>query len=100
MNFRNLFVVLTLKDDKEKFSVEAFRKNQKTNHNELLITLFDQPLWVDSHKVALYKGRGSTFCWKDHEEGRYVELNETNQVCPECGWWKCHVCASCRCNKP
>lgn len=100
MNIKNLYVVLTLKGEPENFLVEDYRYNEATVHNELLITLFGQKLWVDAHRVGLYKGRGSTFCWKDHQEGKYVELNEKNSVCPNCGWWKCHQCNSCRCNKP
>ena len=99
MNFKNLFVCLTLKDVEEKFPVEGFQKNETTGHKELLITLFGQRLWVDAYAVKLYKGRGSTFCWKDRQEGRYIELTDKNEVCPECGWWKCHYCGSCRCNK-
>jgi len=100
MNIRNLFVCITFAELVEKFPVEKCRYNEETGHHELLITVFAQPLWVDAQAVALYKGRGSAFCWKDYQEGKYVELNEKNAVCPVCGWWKCHVCSSCRCNKP
>lgn len=100
MNIKNLFVVLTLKRDKQQFPVEGYRKNQETGHMELLITLFKQKLWVDAHEVTLYKGRGTVFCWKDFKEGRYIELNDTCEVCPDCGWWKCHYCGACRCNYP
>ncbi len=100
MNLKNLFVVISFKDKPEKFKVEGYRKNEKTGHNDLLITIFNQNLWVDAHEVQLYKGRGSAFCWKDYQEGRYIELNDACAVCPECGWWKCHYCDSCYCNKP
>lgn len=100
MNLKNLFVVFTMKDQPVNFMVEGYKKNEKTGHNDLLITIFNQSLWVDSHAVKLYKGRGSTFCWKDYQEGRYIELNDSCPVCPECGWWKCHHCGSCYCNKP
>ena len=100
MNFKKLYVVITLKEQAEKIPVEGYRKNQETGNNELLITLFGQKIWLDAHQVKLYKGRGSTFCWKDYKEGKYIELNETCEVCPDCGWWKCHYCGSCRCNRP
>ena len=99
MNIQNLFVIITFKDVAEKFTVEDWRKNDHTKGKDILITLFKQPLWVDACLVQLCKGRGSTFCWKDHQEGQYVELNEKNEVCCICGWWKCHVCSSCRCNQ-
>ncbi|VBB06806.1 Hypothetical protein LUCI_2043 [Lucifera butyrica] len=99
MNIKNLFLVITLKDDPFKVPVEGYRQN-KSGNNELLVTLFDQKLWVDAHAVKLFKGRGSTFCWKDHQEGIHIELNETCEVCPDCGWWKCPHCGACRCNKP
>lgn len=100
MNFKNLYVIITLKDVPEKFPVEGVQKNLSTGNNELLVTIFGQKLWLDASKVKLYKGRGSTFCWKDCEENRYIELNDQNEVCPVCGWWICHYCKSCRCNYP
>lgn len=100
MNIKNLYVMLTLKELPEKFPVEAYQKNQQSGNNELLITLFGQKVWVDAQSVRLLKGQGSTYCWKDYEKGRYVELTEGCAVCPACGWWKCPECGSCRCNKP
>jgi hypothetical protein len=99
MNYKNLYVIITLQDDPKKFKVEDYQKNSESGHNELLIRLFNQNLWVDAQQVKLYKGPGSAFCWKDYQEGKYIELNETNSVCPECGWWKCNDCGSCYCNK-
>lgn len=100
MNIKNLCVVLTLKDNAKEFPVEGYRVSSQTGHNELLITVFDQKIWVDAQEVKLYKARGSTYCWKDHAEGRYIVLNESCDVCPQCGWWRCPYCGSCRCNKP
>lgn len=99
MNIRNLDVVLTLKDQPEFFPVEDFRLNA-SGYNELLITLFGQKVWVDARNVALRKAIGAVWCWKDHREGKHIELNESCQVCPVCGWWICHFCGSCLCNKP
>jgi hypothetical protein len=100
MNYRNLFVVLTLKDAPEKFPVEGYRKNETSGHNELLITVFGQKLWVDAHAVKLCKQQGRAWCWRDYREGRYIELDEGCEVCPGCGWWRCPYCSACRCNKP
>lgn len=100
MNYRNLFVVMTLKDEATQYPVEGCRKNEHTGRNELLITLFGQKLWLDAHCVKLIKSRGRTWCWQDYRQGQYIELNESCEVCPECGWWRCSHCGSCRCNKP
>lgn len=99
MHIRNLYTRISFAKQVEQFPVEQCRFNEKTRHNELLITVFGQQLWIDAQSVTLYKAHGSVFCWKDLQEGKYVELNEKNKVCPVCGWWKCHACDSCRCNK-
>lgn len=99
MNIKNLYVVCMSSDKREKFKIEKFRKNQETGHNDVLITAGDQKIWLDTHEVTLYRDQGSVFCWKDHGKGVYIELNETDLVCPECGWWKCSNCGSCYCNK-
>lgn len=99
MNIKNLYV-LDMKCNKgEKIKIEEYRKNQETDHNDILITIANQKIWVDAHDVILYRDQGSVFCWKDHKEGIYIELNEANSVCPACGWWKCSHCGSCDCNK-
>lgn len=100
MNIKNLHVRITFKQSTESFPVEGYRRNEQTGNNELLISLFGQKVWVDATKVTLAKLRGSTWCWRDHREGRYIELNESCSVCPRCGWWECPYCGSCRCNKP
>ncbi|BBB92751.1 hypothetical protein MAMMFC1_03447 [Methylomusa anaerophila] len=100
MDYKNLYVIITLKDQPGQFPVEGWRLNPKSMHKELLITLFEQKIWVDSHQVRLRRGAGTTFCWNEYNQGEYVTLNDQNVVCPECGWWICHKCGSCRCNKP
>ncbi len=100
MNIKNLYVLWTDKDTIEKFKVEACRKNNETGHNDVLIIVSMQKMWMDAYDVVLYRDQGSVFCWKDYNDGKYVELNESNPVCPECGWWKCNFCGSCDCNKP
>lgn len=100
MNIRNLFVCIRFGKNTEQFPVEQCRYNEETRKNELLITVFNQKLWIDAQSATLYKAHGSVFCWQDLAGGKYVELNEKNEVCPVCGWWKCHCCSSCRCNKP
>jgi len=99
MNIKNLYVVYTKDDKKEKIKIEDYRINQETGHNDLLFTIGNEKTWVDAHDVVLYRDQGSVFCWKDHHEGMYIELNEMNLVCPVCGWWKCSHCGSCYCNK-
>ena len=98
MNTCNLYVEIIWKEAPVRHAVTEWR--QEGGGNELHITVFGQSLWVKADAVKLHKGRGSTFCWHDHSRGQYVELTEKNEVCPVCGWWICHVCASCRCNKP
>lgn len=99
MNYQVLYVVLTLKDEPEVFPAEDHRYNQEQGCHELLITVLEQKLWVSTRAVKLKKIAGATFCWQEYEQGQYVELNKANDVCPECGWWRCHICDSCRCNK-
>lgn len=100
MNYRVLYVILTLKEEPEPFPAEDYRYNREKECHELLITVFGQKLWVDTRGVKLKKTSGATFCWKEYEEGKYVELSQSDIVCPECGWWRCHECDSCRCNIP
>ncbi|WP_094604694.1 hypothetical protein SPSIL_020740 [Sporomusa silvacetica DSM 10669] len=100
MNYRVLYVILTLREEPEVFPAEDYRYNQENSCHELLITVFDQKLWVDTRAVKLKKVSGATFCWREYEQGQYIELNQSDTVCPECGWWRCHDCDSCRCNKP
>lgn len=100
MKYNVLYVILNLKGAPEVFPAEDYRFNEKSGLHELLITVFAQKLWVDTRSVILKKIAGASFCWKEYEQGEYVELNQSNAVCPECGWWRCHVCDSCRCNKP
>lgn len=100
MNYRVLYVCLTLKEEPEVFPVKDYRYNQEKGCHELLIMVFDQKLWVDTRRVKLKKVTGAAFCWKEYEQGQYIELNQENAVCPECGWWCCHACHSCQCNKP
>ncbi len=99
MNYRVLFVIITLREEPEIFPAEDYRYNQEKSCHELLITIFDQKIWVDTRGVKLKKVTGATFCWKEYEQGQYIELNQCDAVCPECGWWRCHDCDSCRCNK-
>ena len=100
MNCHVLCVILTLNEAPEVFAAEDYRYNQETACHELLITLFDQKLWVDTRRVKLKKVTGAAFCWKEYEQGQYIELNQADSVCPECGWWRCPACHSCQCNKP
>ncbi|SDE83755.1 hypothetical protein [Sporomusa acidovorans] len=100
MNYSVLYVIFTLREEPEVFPAEDYRYNQEQACHELLITIFNQKLWVDTRAVRLKKIAGAAFCWKEYEEGKYIELNQANAVCPECGWWRCHVCDSCHCNKP
>jgi hypothetical protein len=100
VNYSVLNVVLTLKEEPELFQAEDYRYNQEKSCHELLITVLGQKLWVDTRAVRLKKLTGATFCWTEYEQGQYVELTPANSVCPECGWWQCHLCASCHCNKP
>jgi hypothetical protein len=99
MNIKNLYVVWMYTDKMEKFKVESYRKNNETGHNDVLITVSGQKMWIDAYDVVLYRDQGSVFCWKDYNEGKYIELNESSPVCPVCGWWKCNHCGSCDCNK-
>ncbi|CVK17834.1 hypothetical protein [Sporomusa sphaeroides] len=100
MKYNVLYVILSLKGVPEVFPAEDYRFNEQNGVHELLITVFGQKLWVDTRSVMLKKIAGASFCWREYEQGKYVELNQSNAVCPECGWWRCHVCDSCRCNKP
>lgn len=100
MNYRTLYVILTLSEEPAVFPAEDYRYNQENSCHELLITVFDQKLWVDTRAVKLKKVSGATFCWQEYEQGQYIELNQSDTVCPECGWWQCHECGSCQCNKP
>ena len=100
MDYTRLYVVLTLKEEPEVFPAEDYRYNKESHCHELLITVFSQKLWVDTRAVKLKRVAGTAFCWKEYEQQQYVGLNESNHVCPECGWWRCHQCDSCRCNKP
>lgn len=100
VKYNVLYVILTLKDQPEAFPAEDHRYDPDKGCHELLITVLGQKLWVDTRSVQLKKVAGSIFCWKEYEQGQYVELNQSNTVCPECGWWRCHECNSCRCNKP
>lgn len=99
MNIKNLYVVWMNTDKMEKFKVEACRENHETGHNEVFITVYGKAMWIDAYDAVLYRDQGSVFCWKDYNEGMYIELNESNPVCPICGWWKCNYCGSCDCNK-
>ncbi|MBP2634991.1 MAG: hypothetical protein H6Q72_898 [Firmicutes bacterium] len=100
MNYHVLGVILTLNEEPEVFVAEDYRYNQEKACHELLITIFGQKLWVDTRCVKLKKITGAAFCWKEYEQGQYIELNQGDVVCSECGWWSCHVCHSCQCNKP
>ncbi|AIF52212.1 hypothetical protein [Pelosinus sp. UFO1] len=99
MDIKNLYVVVVRDDKQEKIKIEEYRKNNSTGHNEVLFTLDNQKAWVDAYDVLLYKDLGSVFCWKDYNEGKYIVLNESNSICPRCGWWICHHCGACYCNK-
>lgn len=99
MNIKNLHVIWEDKNKKEKFKVEAYRENNETGHKNVLITVSNEKIWIDAHEIVLYRDQGSVFCWKDYKEGKYIELNETNFVCPNCGWWQCNHCGSCDCNR-
>ena len=99
MNFKNVYVMWMINDNMEKIKIEECRKNEDTGHNDVLITMQNQKIWVDACDVLLYRDKGSVFCWKDYNEGKYIELNESNDVCPYCGWWKCNHCGACYCNK-
>ncbi len=99
MNIKNLHVLYGEGENKKKIKIEDYRKNKETGHNDVLIIMSNQKHWVDVFDVKLYRDQGSVFCWKDYSEGVYIELNESNPICPECGWWKCNHCGSCYCNK-
>ncbi|WP_371371465.1 hypothetical protein [Sporomusa aerivorans] len=100
MNYHVLYVILTLNEEPEVFPAEDYRYDREKARHELLITVFEQKLWVDTRAVKLRKVAGAVFCWNEYEQGQYVELSQSNTVCPECGWWRCHLCDSCHCNKP
>ncbi|MDF2635719.1 MAG: hypothetical protein K0R78_2593 [Pelosinus sp.] len=99
MNIKNLHALYGEREKKKKIKIEEYKKNKETGHNDVLITVSNQKIWVDVHDIILYRDQGSVFCWKDYKEGIYIELNESNSVCPECGWWICNHCSSCYCNK-
>ncbi len=99
MTGKDLKVIMTLKTEPEYFMVEDCRTSDQSGQNELLITFFEQKVWVNAGQVKLYKEHGSTFCWRDFEENCYIELDHSCEVCPVCLWWKCPHCGSCGCNK-